>query len=181
MNKKIGFIGCGNMGEAILNGIVDSFDNAENINVFEKNTERQEFLKKKYEINISTTTTELVSSSDIILLAVKPNIFPIVMEEIKSVVDDSKLIISIAAGVTIDSMEGILGDKAKIIRTMPNTPAFVGLGMTSMSSNKNVTSEEINIAKHRNGPTGMAKLTFVSHCTRFEDYHPQIFDNTENL
>ena len=47
------------------------------------------------------------------------------------------------------------------------------------SEDKNVA--EINIAKHRNGPTGTAKLTFLSHCTRFEDYHPQIFENTDNL
>ena len=47
------------------------------------------------------------------------------------------------------------------------------------SEDKNIA--EINIAKHRNGPTGIAKLTFLSHCTRFEDYHPQIFENTENL
>ncbi len=147
MNKKIGFIGCGNMGEAMLKGIIDSFDNAENIYVFEKNEDRQKDLKKRYGINISSSPIELVSSSEMILVAVKPNIFPLVMEEVKSAVDDAKVIISIAAGVTIASIEERLGDKAKIIRTMPNTPAFVGLGMTSMSPNRNVTFEEAATAK----------------------------------
>lgn len=147
MNKKIGFIGCGNMGEAMLKGIIDSFDNTDSIYVFEKNKDRQKELKEKYKVNISSTPAELVSSSEMILVAVKPNIFSLVMDEIKSVVDDSKVIISIAAGVTIAAIEKGLGDKAKIIRTMPNTPAFVGLGMTSMSPNKNVTSEEALIAK----------------------------------
>jgi len=147
MNKKIGFIGCGNMGEAMLKGIIDSFNNADSIYVFEKNKERQKELKKKYGVNIPSTPAELVSSSDMILVAVKPNIFSLVMEEIKFVVDDSKVIISIAAGVTITAIEKGLGDNAKIIRTMPNTPAFVGLGMTSMSPNKNVTPEEVSIAK----------------------------------
>jgi len=147
MNKKIGFIGCGNMGEAMLKGIIDSFDNAENIFVFIPNKDRQKDLKKKYGINISSTSTELVNSSEIILVAVKPNILPMVMENIKSVVDDSKVIISVAAGVTIAAIEEKLGNKAKIIRTMPNTPAFVGLGMTSMSPNRNVTPEEVIITK----------------------------------
>lgn len=147
MNKKIGFIGCGNMGEAMLNGIIDSFDNSDKIYVFEKNEERQKELKKKYGVNISPTPLELVNSSEMILVAVKPNIFSLVMDEIKSAVDDTKVIISIAAGVTIAAIEEGLGDHAKIIRTMPNTPAFVGSGMTSMSPNKNVTPEEATIAK----------------------------------
>lgn len=147
MNKKIGFIGCGNMGEAMLKGIIDSFDNADNIYVFEKNEDRQKDLKKKYGINTSPTPLEMVNSSEMILVAVKPNIFPLVMEEIKPAINDSKVIISIAAGVTITAIEERLGNKAKIIRTMPNTPAFVGMGMTSMSPNRNVTSKETAVAK----------------------------------
>ncbi len=146
MNKKIGFIGCGNMGEAMLKGVLDSFKNNSNIYVYEKNEDRQNSIKEKYNINISPTPLDLVKNSDIILIAVKPNIFSKVLSEIKPAIDDSKLIISIAAGVTISSIEAGLGNNAKIIRTMPNTPAFVGLGMTSMSPNKNVTSEEISIA-----------------------------------
>lgn len=147
MNKKIGFIGCGNMGEAMLKGIIDSFDNVKDIYVFEKNEGRQRDLKEKYNINISLTPLELVNNSEIILVAVKPNIFNLVMDEIKPAINDSKVIISIAAGVTIAAIEKGLGSKAKIIRTMPNTPAFVGLGMTSMSPNKNTTIEENALAK----------------------------------
>ena len=147
MNKKIGFIGCGNMGEAILKGIIDTFNNPHNIYIYTKTKKTQERLKKDYKINILESPLRVVEVSDIIFLAIKPNIFPIILEEIKSAVNNKKIIISIAAGVTIASIEDKLGKDSKVIRTMPNTPASIGMGMTSLSPNKNVTPEDIAITK----------------------------------
>lgn len=143
MKKRIGFIGCGNMGEAMLKGIIDSFDNSQNIWIFEKSETRQVELKERYGVNIADTTIELVRSTDMILVAVKPNIFSLVMKEVAEYVDDTKVIISVAAGVTIEAIERDLNAGVKVIRTMPNTPAFVGMGMTSLSPNKYVTREEV--------------------------------------
>ena len=143
MDKKIGFIGCGNMGEAILKGITTSFDNSENIYIYTKTEKTQSRLQENYKINILKSSVEVARTSDIIFLAVKPNIFPTIMNEIKNVIDNSKIIISIAAGVTIDTLENGLGKNNKIIRTMPNTPASVGMGMTSFSPNKNITKDDL--------------------------------------
>lgn len=151
MNNKIGFIGCGNMGEAMIKGIISSFNNSHNIYISTKTEDRQEFLKKEYNINICRTNKEVASNSDIIFLAVKPHILPAIIEEVKEVISidtttkKEKIIVSVAAGVTIKFLDDGFGKNTKIIRTMPNTPASVGMGMTSISPNENVTYGEAKI------------------------------------
>ena len=81
--------------------------------------------------------------SETIILAVKPNMYKSVVEEIKSELTEDKLIITIAAGISIENMEEWLGDDLKIIRTMPNTPALVGQAMSAVCPNKNVSEEEL--------------------------------------
>lgn len=97
------------------------------------------------EFNVITTLNnkDVVKKSDIIFLAVKPNIYKSIIEEIKSELTNDKLIITIAAGITIENMEQWLGDDLKIIRTMPNTPALVGEAMTAICPNKNVSEDEL--------------------------------------
>uniref|UniRef100_UPI003564B729 pyrroline-5-carboxylate reductase family protein n=1 Tax=Ilyobacter sp. TaxID=3100343 RepID=UPI003564B729 len=88
MNKKIGFIGCGNMGEAILGGILSSgLLKGENIWVSELSTDRLEELSEKYGVNTTTDGKEVVKNTDIFILAVKPNIYPVVLEDIKNLID----------------------------------------------------------------------------------------------
>jgi pyrroline-5-carboxylate reductase len=148
LNKKIGFIGCGNMGEAILGGIISSkLLSGENIWVSELNTSRLDDLKGKYGVNTTVSGQEVVKNSDIIIIAVKPNIYPVVLEDIKELVDDTKTIVTIAAGVTIASVEKIIGSDKKIIRTMPNTPALVGEGMASISPNNIVSKDQLEEVK----------------------------------
>lgn len=148
LNKKIGFIGCGNMGEAILGGIVSSgLLSGNNIWVSELNDAKLKELKEKYGVNTTEIGQEVVKNSDIIIIAVKPNIYPAVLEDIKELINDSKTIVTIAAGVTIASVEDILGSDKKIIRTMPNTPALVGEGMASISPNSVTGTEELEEVK----------------------------------
>lgn len=147
---KIGFIGCGNMGEAMLSGILKAeITSKQNIAIFEKNEDRKSIICSKYSLeNKNETLKEVVNKSDYIVLAVKPNIYPLVLNEIKEMgKPDNKVFISIAAGVKISQMEDVLGNDKKIIRTMPNTPALVGMGMASVSPNKNVTKEELSEVK----------------------------------
>lgn len=146
--KKIGFIGTGNMGGAILGGIIKSgiIDN-KHIIASAKSDKTLDKIKSEYNVNVTKDSKEVAKFSDLIVIGVKPNIYDDVLEEIKNEIDNEKIIITIAAGKTIDSVEKIIGSDKKIIRTMPNTPALVGEGMTSLSPNKNIREEELTFVK----------------------------------
>lgn len=144
MNKKIGFIGSGNMGKAMMGGIVKSrLVPASNITISDINEEKLRSIKNEFGVQTTTASKEVVKKSDIIFLSVKPNIYDSVMNEIKDLITKDKLIVSIAAGKTIQDIEKVLGNNIKLVRTMPNTPALVGEGMSALCPNKNVSSEEL--------------------------------------
>ena len=147
MNKRIGFIGCGNMGKAMLGSLVKSKDiNNEDIMVSTKSNTSAQNIIKEFNVKATTINSEVTKNSDIIFLAVKPFFFKEVIEEIKDVVKEDVIIISIAAGVTIEQIEEWFGKKIKLVRTMPNTPALVGEGMSAICPNNNVSEEELKFA-----------------------------------
>ena len=146
--KKIGFIGAGNMGGAILGGIVNSgiIDN-EHVIASTKSDKTLERIKNEYKVNVTKDSKEVARFADLIVVAVKPNIYDEVLEEIKDEIDKEKIVITIAAGKTIESVQRIIGEDKKIIRTMPNTPALVNCGMSSLSPNKNIEKNDIDAVK----------------------------------
>ena len=145
MSKIIGFIGAGNMGQAILGGIVkDGLVASENIIMSDLYEPSLEKAKGNYNIEITTDNKLVAKKSDILILAVKPNLYPIVINEIKDLVKDDVIIVTIAAGKSIESTEKSFGRELKVIRTMPNTPALVGEGMTAVCPNKLITDNDIN-------------------------------------
>lgn len=140
---KIGFIGTGNMGSAIIKGLVVSrFVSEKEINIFDLNDEKVKKISEKYNVNSLQNEAKIVENSEIIILAVKPDIYSSVLEKIKDKMGKNKIILTIAAGVNISDVENIIGKDKKIVRTMPNTPAQVMEGMTAVSFNKNINSEE---------------------------------------
>ena len=144
MSKKVGFIGCGNMGSAMVGGLIKSgFVNKEDIIISTKTESSAKRLEEELEVNITLDNREVVKASDVIFLAVKPYMYKAVIEEIKEVLTKDKLIVTIAAGVSIKDMEDWLGDGYKVVRTMPNTPALVGEAMSAICINKNVSKEEL--------------------------------------
>ena len=145
MNKKIGFIGCGNMAKAMITSIIKAELVAPQ-SVFASDGYQPSLDDAKARLVINTTmdNKEVVKSSDVIFLAVKPNIYDAVMQEIAPLVD-GKLIVSIAPGKTLAYLENGLGKDTKILRTMPNTPAMVGEGVTAICPNNNVTKEDQEI------------------------------------
>lgn len=146
MLKKIGFIGCGNMGRAMVGGLVNSgFSSPSNIIVSTRTEESAKLIQEKYNVNVTTNNEEVVKNSDVIFLAVKPNMYAKVIGELRKDLLQEKLIITIAAGITISDMEALISDKARIIRTMPNTPALVGEGMSAICHNNNVLDEELKL------------------------------------
>lgn len=145
MSKKIGFIGCGNMGKAMLGALVNSYNiKKEDIIVSTKTESSAKNISLEFEVKTVIVNAEVAKKSDILFLAVKPYFFKEVIEEIKDIIRDDTIIISIAAGVTIAQIEEWFGKEVKIIRTMPNTPALVGEGMSAICPNKNVTLDELN-------------------------------------
>lgn len=148
MNRKIGFIGCGNMGGAMVMGILDSHTcDAQRVMI---STHSQESLAKKqaqYQTLATTDNREVAEFADVIFLAVKPQYYPEVIAQIKDLVDESKVIVSMAPGKSLDWLQEQFGKAAKIIRTMPNTPSLVGEGMTGMCANACVTDEELALVR----------------------------------
>lgn len=145
LEKKIGFIGGGNMAKAIIGGLVKSGQVASsNIWVFDRKAETNEALAREYNIQAAESAEALAREVDILFGAVKPNVILKVLKDLASQLKKEALVVSIAAGVTLDSLATVLGHDRKIVRVMPNTPALVNEGMTSITPNVLVEQPEID-------------------------------------
>lgn len=148
MDVKLGFIGAGNMGSAMIKSIVKSGTlAADKIYIFDIDSEKLNTLKEETGINISKSGKEIVENTDVIILAVKPNMVKVVMESFKNSFDLNKIFVSIAVGIPLKFYKDILGSDKKIIRSMPNTPALVGEGMTLISYDENVVEGDVRIVR----------------------------------
>ncbi|OXU15183.1 pyrroline-5-carboxylate reductase [Sedimentisphaera salicampi] len=131
----IGFIGAGNMAEAIIKGLISNkVYNCDEINISDISDNRLEYMQSAYSINTFKYNNLLVSSSDLAVLAVKPQVAGEVMEALDDFPAD-KPVISIAAGLRIEKITKLLGDRP-VIRVMPNTPALAGWGAAGIFANK---------------------------------------------
>lgn len=140
--KKIGFIGTGNMAQAMIKGLKKSlYKNC--IYGFDKNTEILNNVVVKYKINKCKSIFDLVKNSNIIIVAVKPHNIREVLEEIKNIITKNNLLISIAAGIPIKFIQKRAG-KIPIVRVMPNTPSLIGEGACAYSLNKYVKKYHLN-------------------------------------
>lgn len=138
MEKNIGIIGFGNMGQAIAERIKAKYK----VWVFDKDKNKTHRLK---DISIADSCIDLVNKVEVIILAVKPQDFDAVLSEIKSVIKD-KLVISIAAGITTRYIENFLGE-AKVIRVMPNIGVKIGKAESSLCKGKKAKGEDLGFAK----------------------------------
>lgn len=144
MEKKIGFIGCGNMGKAILGGLIASGQvQPGQIWVYTPSPDKVAALHDQYGINAAQSAQEVAQVADIVFGAVKPNTMVKVLSDITSSLNKETLVVSIAAGITLDQLARALGHDRKIVRAMPNTPSLVKAGMTSITPNALVTAEEV--------------------------------------
>lgn len=144
MFEKIGFIGCGNMGSAMLQGILTSGERKpDDIMISCRTQKTLEEKQAAYGVNITTDNRKVAEFADILFLAVKPQFYEEVIAEIRDVVSTEMLIVSIAPGKTLAWFDEQFGRKLKVIRTMPNTPAMVGEGMMGMCAGSEVTVEEL--------------------------------------
>lgn len=150
---KIGFIGAGNMTNAMLDGISKSHIlEAKDIFVSNKSKEKLDNIKNKFNVNICNSNVELIKNADdIIFICVKPQVFDIIFNELKKNINKNQVIVSIMAGKSIESISEALGTES-VIRVMPNVPSIVGAGISAVSANETLKnnkcySEVLNILK----------------------------------
>lgn len=144
MDRKIGFIGCGNMGKAMIKGILDAeLVDKKDILVSAKTPQTLENIEKEFGIATTLENKKVARQVDILFLAVKPYLYEKVLREIKEDIKEDSIVISIGAGISLDFLKKNLKDGSKFIKSMPNTPALVGEGMSAISLGENLMEEEV--------------------------------------
>ena len=142
-SMKLGFIGTGNMAGAIMGGIIkNKIFRPEEIIGADISPAGRERAKETYGICVTDNNREAAEKSEVLILSVKPQYYADAIAEIRDCISDDQLIITIAPGKTLTWLEEQFGKAVKIVRTMPNTPALVGEGMTAACVNQYVTEEE---------------------------------------
>ena len=152
-NNKIAVIGAGSMGGAILSGLIAAGTAADSITASTATTQSAKALSNKFGIKSfaldasASANSDAAENADVLLIAVKPAKVLETLEQIKASIKDGALVISVAAGVTTESMEQAIGSKASVIRAMPNTPSIVGHGVTGIAKGKSSNDSQLNLAK----------------------------------
>lgn len=145
MDKKIGFIGGGNICKAIVGGLINaSYTDPSNITVSDTYRQGLETLQAQWGVKVTGDNLAVASESDILVLSIKPQVYADVIAQIKNHVKPGAIVVSVAAGISLENMQNAFGAPQKIVRTMPNTPMLVGEGMTAVCPNSRVTEDETN-------------------------------------
>jgi pyrroline-5-carboxylate reductase len=145
--EKIGFIGAGNMANALIKGLIDSGEcKAEQITASDTDSKKLGQMESKYGISTTPSNTEVFQNCGIVLLCVKPQVIRSVLEEIRDEINNKHLIISIAAGIPIRMIQDIVNNPVPIIRVMPNMPAQIQQGISALSKNEIASPAHLEMA-----------------------------------
>lgn len=156
---KIGFIGCGNMASAIMGGVLkNGICKQEEIMAADLSQKALETAKEKLGIKTTENNKEAAAFGDIVVLSVKPQFYEEVISEIKDLLSEKQTVITLAPGKTLAWLEERMGKQQPIIRTMPNTPALVGEGITAVCPNAAVSKEQLAMAMELLGSFGKAEI-----------------------
>ena len=147
-DKTIGFIGAGNMGRAMIGGILSSsLASADRVIASAHSSATLEKIGSAFSIRTTLSNEEVADNSDILFLAVKPGKFCDIIPQIADHIKDDCIVVSIAAGKTIREIEASFGKTIKLVRAMPNTPALVNESMSALCANNAVTEEELTLVR----------------------------------
>ncbi len=147
-NCTIAFIGCGNMSRSLISGLIANGVKPEQLLATDLDSEQRDAISKQFNISTLADNNEAIAKADVILLAVKPQVMHNVVSEVAdSIKGTSKLIISIAAGVKLDSIIEWLGDSTAVVRVMPNTPALIQAGAAALFANEHASETQKNTAE----------------------------------
>ncbi|WP_067220994.1 pyrroline-5-carboxylate reductase [Marinomonas gallaica] len=142
MSLKIAFVGVGNMASAIIGGLRASGYNGESIVGSSINVDDHEAIEQRFGITMYADNKDAVAQADVVFLCVKPNMLQSVVEDFASVVRDDQLFVSVAAGIELDALAEWLVKPVAVVRSMPNTPALVGSGMSGLIANDKTTEPQ---------------------------------------
>jgi pyrroline-5-carboxylate reductase len=147
-NRHVGLVGTGNMGEALIHGLLHGhLCRPDQILCSDTRPERLKAIREKYGVKGTSHNTEVVKQSDLIIIAVKPQIMKNVVEEIAKYLNLSKLIISIAAGVPLEAIESCAKKELKLIRVMPHICVSVREGVSAIAGGRHALKEDLMMAK----------------------------------
>jgi pyrroline-5-carboxylate reductase len=146
-DKRTGFIGGGNMAEAIIKGLLAGGVPVSDLAVSEPSEQRREVLSERYGIQTICDNKALCEMSDTIILAVKPQVYGKALKEVVGACSTDKLFVSIMAGVKSAAIEGMLCSRARVVRVMPNTPALVLEGATAISRGSFATEDDLSLTR----------------------------------
>lgn len=140
---KLAFIGAGNMAQAMIGGILrNGLRRPQDIVATAATQETIDQVSRQFGVTVTLDNCE-AAKADIVVLAVKPVYYEPVIQEIKDIISSGQIIVTIAAGKSLEWVSAAFGGQRKIIRTMPNTPALVGEGITAVCPNENVSDQEL--------------------------------------
>ncbi len=146
IDRRITFIGAGNMANAIIKGLLRAGLSKDKVTATVRRAEKKKELEDAYGIRVASDNLTAAREAEVVVLCVKPQALDKVLIEIAPAIDPSKLIISVAAGVPIAAIQRRLGAGARIVRTMPNTPSLVGSGATALSTGEHATKDDLALA-----------------------------------
>ncbi|MCH7896637.1 MAG: pyrroline-5-carboxylate reductase [candidate division NC10 bacterium] len=147
-DKRIAFIGAGNMGEALIKGLLEAGRvRPEQLIATDIRKDRLEAIRKAYRIDTVTDNREAVAKAQILLLAVKPQVMNEVLTELRGAVAEDHCLLSIAAGIPTAFIEARFSQPTRVVRIMPNTPAFVLAGASAIAPGRHATPEDLEIAR----------------------------------
>jgi pyrroline-5-carboxylate reductase len=163
-DKTVGFLGAGNMGEAMIKGLVQAgLVPAASIGATDARPDRLEEIARRYGIRPAADNGALVRESDVVILAVKPQVMGAVLREIAPAVDGRSLFISVAAGMATHTLRELLGKPARLIRVMPNTPALVLEGVTAIARAEGLAAGDLEVAQELFGAVGRVVVLDEEH------------------
>lgn len=147
VDKKIGFVGAGNMASAIIGGLCSVGIDGKNLFIFDPNQENCQTLVNTYGVTSCASNDELINQCDAVVLAVKPQAMQSVLTPLSTVLNEQQpLLISIAAGISCQHIETWLTGQFAIVRVMPNTPALVNAGASGLFANERVTNDQKSLS-----------------------------------
>lgn len=142
-DSHVAFIGGGVMGEAIIKSLLRTGAlSPQRITLSEPNTDRRNLISDRYHVHGCLDNAEAARNADIVVLSIKPQVMDKVLEELRNVIKPDALVLSIAAGISIDSMRSGLGGHSALVRVMPNTPAQIGQGISVWTCTDGVTETQ---------------------------------------
>lgn len=157
MDGRLGIVGCGRMGEAILAGLLGAGTcAATDVVVADPRAEQLTRLRDEYGVDTTSDNAEPLGA-DVVLLAVKPQVLPRVLEDDGAAVDGDALVVSIAAGTSTGTIDQLLPNRPAIVRVMPNTPALVGAGVAVVAAGPRATAAHVDLVQELFAPLGLVR------------------------